>query len=243
MRFLGGERYILFGTLNGDAQVMDTDSGDIIKVLTPHQGPVLALAISPKRRLIATGGGDGFIRVWQISKWAPVQDYQSNYGPIWSLGFSADAKRIYYSGLDDHVISWQIKPRKPFENVQSKYLRRFQVTQHLSLGARQFARKCSVCHTLKPADGNRAGPTLHKLFGRKAGSVANYPYSKGLRESNIVWNEKTIAQLFDLGPDVFTPGSKMPLQVLTDLNARTALIAFLKKATTNNPDRDRAVHP
>ena len=86
-----------------------------------------------------------------------------------------------------------------------------------------------------PDGGNRAGPSLYRIFGRKAGSLADYPYSKGLRESKIVWNEKTISQLFDLGPDHDTPGSKMPLQKITDPKLRDALIAFLKKATNGPP--------
>src|SRR3546814_3372309 len=73
-------------------------------------------------------------------------------------------------------------------------------------------RKCSACHTLGPDSANKAGPTLHGIFGRRAGSVPGYKYSDALKESELVWNEKTIGNLFKLGPDDFTPGSKMPLQ-------------------------------
>ena len=234
MRFLPGEDNIIFGTLNGDAQILKTTTGEIIKILVPHESPVLALALSDKHGLLATGGGDGVIRIWKIADWSLLEEFQNPYGPVWSLAFNRDGSSIYYSGLDDYVISWMFKPRKPFEIVPSRYPRRFQKTAGLPLGERQFARKCSVCHTLKPHDGNRAGPTLHKIFGRKAGTIANYPYSKGLRESKIVWNAKTISQLFDLGPDRLTPGSKMPLQKIIDPNKRDALIAFLKKATIEN---------
>ncbi len=61
--------------------------------------------------------------------------------------------------------------------------------------------------------------------------MPGYPYSEGLRSSDIVWNEETIGALFDHGPEVVTPGSKMPLQKLKDVEARDALIAFLKQAT------------
>ena len=101
----------------------------------------------------------------------------------------------------------------------------------MSTGERQFQRKCSICHTLKKEGENRAGPTLYRLFGRKAGSLPDYPYSDSLLNADIIWDEETIARLFDDGPDIVTPGSKMPLQRLKNIEDRDALIAFLKHAT------------
>lgn len=228
MQLLPGGR-IAFGAQNGDVRVIDTD-GNEIKVLAPHDGPVLSLAVSPARDVLATGGADGMIRLWQTDAWAVGETYNNPTGPVWTLAFKS-AGELYYGGLDDFAIYWRANPRAPFEPVPSKYPRRFQVSGEMSVGERQFARKCSVCHTLTPADGNRAGPTLYGIFGRKAGALPDYPYSKGLKTADIVWNEETIAELFDKGPDHVTPGSKMPLQVITDEEKLEALVAFLRKAT------------
>ncbi|MFD2856775.1 c-type cytochrome [Seohaeicola zhoushanensis] len=103
--------------------------------------------------------------------------------------------------------------------------------EEMENGERQFARKCSICHSLTPDSGRRAGPTLHGLFGRQAGSVTDYRYSEILDGSPIVWNEASINSLFDLGPDHFIPGSKMPMQRITDAGDRADLIAFLRRAT------------
>ena len=92
-------------------------------------------------------------------------------------------------------------------------------------------RACAFCHTLTPDGGNRAGPTLWKLFGRPAGTVDGYRYSDALKASGIVWDEATVARLFEVGPDVMTPGSKMPLQTLSSDADRADLIAYLKAAT------------
>lgn len=229
LRLLPGEQ-IVFGTQNGDVRVIDAGSGREIKVLAPHEGPVLALALSPKRDMLATGGADGVIRLWRIGRWAMGETYTNPTGPVWALAFKTRGQ-LYYGGLDDFAIYWSADPRQSFEPIPSTYPRRFQVSGEMSLGERQFARKCSVCHTLTPSDGNRAGPTLHGIFGREAGSLPGYPYSEGLKRSRLVWNEQTISDLFDKGPDHVTPGSKMPLQVITDAHKREALVAFLKKAT------------
>ena len=99
-------------------------------------------------------------------------------------------------------------------------------------GPKLFA-KCAACHTLTGDGGNRAGPPLAGLFGRRAGSVADYPYSPALRDSGIVWTEETVARLFDMGPDRFVPGSKMPLQRLTDPRDRGDLIDYLKQMSAS----------
>ena len=61
--------------------------------------------------------------------------------------------------------------------------------------------------------------------------MPGYPFSEPLKTLDIVWSEETVARLFELGPDVVTPGSKMPLQRMTDKAERDALIAYLKVAT------------
>jgi len=236
LRLLPGE-LIVFGTQNGDVRVIDAGSGEEIKILAPHEGPVLALALSPEGDMLATGGADGVIRLWRTGTWAVGETYANPTGPVWALAFKTRGE-LYYGGLDDLAIHWSADPRQPFEPIPSTYPRRFQASEDMSLGERQFARKCSVCHTLTPSDGNRAGPTLYGVFGREAGSVPGYPYSQGLRQSRLVWNEQTIAELFDKGPDHVTPGSKMPLQVIADEEKLKALVAFLKEATRPDAGED-----
>lgn len=232
MRALPAAGQVIFGSLNGSVGVVDVREGVQAKVLHPHEGPVLAIGLSADASLVATGAGDGLVRVWKVKEWALAEEHHNPYGPIWSLAFKDEGKHLYYSGLDDFVMLWQISPRQPFEEVEGRFPRRFQRRENMSLGELQFARKCSVCHTLTPDDANRAGPTLHGVFGRKAGSLPGYPYSDALRRSNIIWSAKTIGALFAEGPEHVTPGSKMPLQKISDPKKRDALVAFLLKATS-----------
>ena len=77
----------------------------------------------------------------------------------------------------------------------------------------------------------RAGPTLAGLFGRRAGSVPGYVYSDTVANADIVWTEDTIDALFDLGPEHYIPGTKMPMQRIANPQDRADLIAFLKHNT------------
>ena len=106
-------------------------------------------------------------------------------------------------------------------------------------GKRLF-RACKACHSVEAGGGVVVGPPLHGVFGRRAGTVDGYKYSGALANAKIVWTEETIDSLFALGPDVFTPGSKMPLQAMTNPKDRADLIAYLRIATaakrTRKPD-------
>ena len=222
---------LVFGGLDGTLATVDIAGGESVQHAKSDQ-PVLSTSLSVDGSRFAAGFGDGHIRVYRTSDWTQLEDHDTAYGPVWGLAFSdAAGHGLYHSGLDDFAILWQISPRKPIDLPEGVYPRRFQLTADMGAGERQFQRKCSVCHTLEKDDRNRAGPTLYGLFGRKAGSLDGYPYSESLRSADIVWTEKTIAQLFDDGPDIVTPGSKMPIQRLKNIEDRDALIAFLKTAT------------
>lgn len=232
-----GRDLLLVGTADGSGLVVDPVAGRVVTALPSHARPVLALAVMERPGLVATGGGDGTVNVTRIGDWTPIEAYRNNFGPVWALAFVDNGKALYYGGLDDFASRWQISPRAPFAHSAGEFPRRFQVGEGLPVGQRQFARKCSVCHTLGPHDGNRAGPTLHRVFGRRAGTPPGYPYSEALKRSGIVWDEASIGALFEQGPDIVTPGSKMPLQRITDATVRHALIQFLKSATADNASK------
>ena len=46
------------------------------------------------------------------------------------------------------------------------------------------------------------------MFGRKAGSLTDYPYSEGLKQSGIVWDEASLDKWLS-DPQAFVPGAKM----------------------------------
>lgn len=222
---------LVFGGVDGTLARLDPATGAVAELARADR-PILALDVSADGGRLAAGDGAGRIRVFRTGDWTLEEEFEDGLGPVWEVAFAdAVGTRLFHGGLDDTASLWQVAPRQPFEPLAGTYPRRFQETAAASLGERQFRRKCSVCHTLGPDDGNRAGPSLFGLFGRQAGTLPGYPFSEGLKRSGIVWDEASIARLFDHGPDVVTPGSKMPLQRLTDAAERNALVAFLKVAT------------
>ena len=160
------------------------------------------------------------------------KDFLAVDGPVWDVVYNHRNETVVVGGLDDTLTEWKLN------SFHSNYFlpkindRRFHQKDALSNGALQFARKCSICHTLDSKDiGRRAGPPLHGVFGRTAGSLKGYSYSKALIDSDIIWNEDTISRLFKEGPEIVTPGTKMPIQKIKKDSDRLDLIYFLKDAT------------
>jgi cytochrome c len=93
-----------------------------------------------------------------------------------------------------------------------------------------FRSQCSQCHTFKAGPSGLLGPSLHHLFGRKAGTVLSYSYSKPMRESGVVWNDTTLDQ-YIAAPQSYIPGTTMPYPGLADKTARQGLVTYLREAT------------
>ena len=184
--------------------------------------------------ILAVGDGDGFIKVIDVRSWSVLRNFRATLrGPVWALRFSADGKNIHAGGLDDAMYSWPVDSLGRGAKMTREERTFLKKPATMTNGERQFQRKCSICHALGPDGRRRAGPTLFGIFGRRAGTLAGYRYSRTLSNSDIVWNEGTIDALFDLGPDHYIPGSKMPMQRIVKPADRDDLIAFLKRATTD----------
>lgn len=89
--------------------------------------------------------------------------------------------------------------------------------------------QCRACHSLN-AGQNGIGPSLHGLFGRKAGTVPDFPYSPFMKRSGIVWDEAALKSYLP-DPQAKVPGTKMTFIGLGDPQQVEDVIAYLKQAT------------
>ena len=96
-------------------------------------------------------------------------------------------------------------------------------------GQQAFNNACRTCHMVKEGD-NRLGPNLHKVVGRKAGSLPDYAFSSAMKEADFVWDEEKLDR-FIANPDEVVPGNSMkPYGGLASSDERKKIIGFLAQS-------------
>jgi cytochrome c len=88
---------------------------------------------------------------------------------------------------------------------------------------------CAACHKLE-AGINNVGPSLHGIFARKAGEIADFHYSPAMKRSGIAWTPETLEK-FISDPQAMVVGNRMPYAGMASADDRADLIAYLQKAS------------
>lgn len=204
--------------------------GAVRAAIETGRTPIIALALSPDGARIAAASIGGAVAVVERTAAKTLFNLVGPGLPVWSLAFRPNGEELLTGGGDRMVRRWDMRTGEPVGPVVPTRAEDPLAGLQGSRGAQVF-QACAACHALTPGDGNRAGPTLHGVFGRRIATAADYNFSEPLRRMDIVWTPESVAKLFEVGPSRYTPGTKMPEQVITDPNDREALVAFLERAT------------
>ena len=97
-------------------------------------------------------------------------------------------------------------------------------------GADLFSRQCKACHQIGEGAKNRVGPQLNKIFGRRAGSVEGFSYSKSMARmgaDGLTWTLETL-DAYVANPKALVSGTRMNYRGMAEPEARADLLAFLR---------------
>ncbi len=206
----------LDGKQRGEIQVADS--------------PVIAIAISPDGSLVAAAGIRGSVSIVDRKKRQLLRTLVGPGLPVWSVAFFSDNTTLLTGGTDRLVRRWNAR-RGDHIGAIAAHGPDDPLAAYAGDRGAEVYRACVACHTLTPDEGNRAGPTLHSIFGRRIATLPGYNFSPALKQMDIVWTKETVSALFEQGPMQYTPGTKMPEQRISSAEDRQALIDFLEKAT------------
>ncbi len=219
---------IVTGGADGKVYVLKGDGSERLAIPVQEM-PVTSLAVSADGALIAAAGLRGAVTILSRDTGRTLATLVGPGLPVWSLAFHPDGKTLVTGGADRMIRKWDVKTGQPLTPANAPKPD-FAAAQMNERGAQVF-RACEACHTVTPDGGNRAGPTLHGVFGRKIGTAKDFAYSEGFAGHGITWNAETIARLFREGPAKVTPGTKMPEQRVTDAEDLAALVEWLGRVT------------
>ncbi|MGA5821499.1 hypothetical protein ACPC54_26955 [Kitasatospora sp. NPDC094028] len=80
-----------------------------VAVLASHTGRGEALAFSPNGQVLASGGSDGHVRLWNVATGQQIgADLTGHAKDVLSLAFSPDGKEVAGGGADGTVFLWDV---------------------------------------------------------------------------------------------------------------------------------------
>ena len=85
-------------------------------VLEGHEGPVQAVAYAP-RGLIASGGADRVIRLWDATTGSSVRTYRGHRDFVTAINFSHDGRILASGSLDGAIRLWSTSSQRLFRNL------------------------------------------------------------------------------------------------------------------------------
>ena len=223
----GGE--IVAGGADGRVFFFST-SGEPHGEIDSGQTPIVTVAVSGDGALIAAAGIRGSVAIIDRRTRAVVRTLVGPGLPVWSATFFPDNRTLLTGGTDRMIRRWDAVTGDHIGQVAMAGADDPLAAYGDDRGAQVF-RACVACHTLTPDEGNRAGPTLHGVFGRRIATLPGYNFSPALKKLDIVWTPETVSRLFEIGPMAYTPGTKMPEQTIGAAEDRNALVKFLEQAT------------
>ncbi len=218
----------------GDGVLRIIAEGRVVAEIAVAETPLVALALTRDGSAVAAGGIRGNVVIIERATRRVRANLVGPGLPVWSLAFTANGRELLSGGADRLVRRWDARSGEHLGPVIARAaespLSSIPGAASGERGAQVF-RACAACHTLTKDDGNRAGPTLHGIMGRRIATADGYSFSPALKDMDIVWTPETVARLFEIGPNAMTPGTKMPEQVITSAEDRKALVEWLARVT------------
>jgi uncharacterized caspase-like protein len=84
-------------------------SGRLTRELAGHPRAVNALAFSPDGKLLASGGRDNLVKLWNAETGAQVRSFSGHTDAVMAVDFSPDGKQLASSGLNQQVMLWDVR--------------------------------------------------------------------------------------------------------------------------------------
>lgn len=200
--------------------------------------PVIAMAMSEDGTLLAAADVRGSVAIIDRKTRTLARRLVGPGLPVWSVAFMPDNGTLLTGGADSVIRRWNALTGEPIGATIQENPNDPLAAYAGDRGAEIF-RACVACHTLTPDQGNKAGPTLSGIFGRRIATLPGYNFSEPLKKLDIIWTPETVSKLFEIGPAAYTPGTKMPEQRIGSDEDRKALVQFLARATVPPVKSDR----
>lgn len=223
--------YALSSSIDKTIMLWDLQSQQMIREIEVRDGQVFDVRFSPDGRRAVTAGRDGYIVEWNLDDGMPLHEIYAHERIVWSVAYTPDGRFAVSASSDEEARVWHLETGDRI-GIRTDRVAEAQPWLESDHPGASLYPKCAQCHALEADGPARSGPHFEGLYGRPAGAVAGYRYSSALTDVDFVWDSENLFRLFDEGPDKMLPGTKMPIQKVTNPDDLADLVDYLRILTT-----------
>lgn len=92
--------------------VWSVQSGNLLDILTGHEGPISGLCFSPVSGILATSSWDKSVRMWDVFNRDINTELFDHESEVLSLAFRPDGKQIASTSLNGNISFWDVEDGK-----------------------------------------------------------------------------------------------------------------------------------
>jgi eukaryotic-like serine/threonine-protein kinase len=106
----GGEDRDPFDSQFFPVKVWNLNTGEVPNTLNNgHTAPIRSVSLSEDERVLASGGADNTIKIWDVTVGKLLQTLQGHSAPVWSVALSRDGKTLISGSQDNTIKIWDVQ--------------------------------------------------------------------------------------------------------------------------------------
>ena len=110
---------LVAGRKDGTVELVSVAEQKILRTWKAHASLTYALAFSPDGKILATGGADQMIHLWDVAAISkspstplPLRTLRGHESQVWALAFSPDGRKLASADKNGMLAEWQTRPEE-----------------------------------------------------------------------------------------------------------------------------------
>lgn len=104
--FVPNAARLISGGYDGIVRIWDTETGQQVSTITPDQGELNQVSVSPDGKFVASCGEQNDPRIWNLRSESAVRTLIGHSGGVYSIAWSSDGRKIATGGEDGTARVW-----------------------------------------------------------------------------------------------------------------------------------------